>query len=225
MQKERLPLGSTSDSPHVPIFVSPGLLSASRIVTIFGEPCQNLGILAGRVANGPGGINKGSMVSVVQEIRRQTSTYKDPFPPGIVMANTGQLFWWPEERRPVTVTDSAALPLPSLVHAGQRYIRELNSIPGNETPENHVASVFGEVLRPVETEDVRISVIAIGQSCELLIQFLDNEENWKRWEKRLDAMVLLGTVYPVENLTNAALVDFLAKVRWSLMMPVSQYIY
>ena len=66
LQKVLLPLGATLTDRHVPIFATPDLKSKSRIVVIFGEPSQDLGVIAGRIANGPGGIDQGSMVSVVR---------------------------------------------------------------------------------------------------------------------------------------------------------------
>ena len=66
LQKVLLPLGATLTDRHVPIFATPDLKSKSRIVVIFGEPSQDLGVIAGRIANGPGGIDQGSMVSLHQ---------------------------------------------------------------------------------------------------------------------------------------------------------------
>lgn len=207
----RLPLGSGPSDRHVPIFVSPDVSAKSRVVVVLGEPTQKLGLLAGRVANGPGGIDKGSMVSVVREIRRQKSTASDPSPPGVVLANTGELYWWPRGQRALTVSDSAAVPLPSLVHAGVKYVDGVNDVPGNRNPEEHVAYVFDEVLRTMMSKDCRVSVVAIGQSCELVARFLDSTAAWERWCEHLDAALLLGTVYPVEDLANDALKTFLAR--------------
>ena len=215
----RLPLGSGPSDRHVPIFVSPDVSAKSRVVVVLGEPTQKLGLLAGRVANGPGGIDQGRMVSVVREIRRQKSTASDPSPPGVVLANTGELYWWPRGQRALTVSDSAAVPLPSLVHAGVKYVDGVNDVPGNRNPEEHVAYVFDEVLRTMMSKDCRVSVVAIGQSCELVARFLDSTAAWERWCEHLDAALLLGTVYPVEDLANDALKTFLARVRLATSFP------
>ncbi|KAI1324455.1 hypothetical protein F5Y16DRAFT_305577 [Xylariaceae sp. FL0255] len=69
------PIG-TSTKPtdkHVPIFISDNLAAKSRIVLIFGETHQDLGVLAQRVIGGPGGVTKGSMVSIVAALQKQTS--------------------------------------------------------------------------------------------------------------------------------------------------------
>lgn len=213
LQKIALPLGSTPQDCHVPIFVSPDLMSKARIVVVFGEPSHDLGVLAGRVVSGPGGINKGSMVSVVQALRAQASTEKNTSPPGVVLANTGQLYWWPEGKRALTVTSSNHIPLPSMVHIGRRHVPALNSIPQNEDAASHIGYVFKEVLGGMAKHDARISLVAIGESCELVTKFLDNESNWAAWGHRLSSMLLLGHVYPDDGLKTPGLKEFLKKVR------------
>lgn len=222
LEKITLPLGTTQSQPHVPIFASPDLQLKSRIVVVFGEPVQDVGMIAGRVANGPGGINKGSMVSVVQALQAQSASDTDSSAPGIVLANTGQLYWWPDEKRALTVTESETIPLPSLVHAGRRYIPAVNDIPGNEDSAAHVAYVLREVLQRVMREDTKLDVIAIGQSCETVERFMDVEQNWKIWEGRLNAMLLLGSVYSTEDLANHSFKEFLANV-CQLFNPSNRY--
>ena len=207
--KVPLPLDTPESVPHVPVFMSPDLEDRSRIVVIFGEPVQDLGVLAGRVANGAGGLDKGSMVSVVHELQSQVSA-ADNLPPAIVIANPGQLCWWPEGERPLTAIGSSAVPLPSLVHSGKRYNGETRVL-GHSTPEEHVGSVFN-MLKQKMVPPTRIDVISIGQSCELVMRFLDALDNWKYWSAYMSAMVLLGSVYPVEQFSNQGLKNFLEKV-------------
>ncbi|KAG6033307.1 hypothetical protein E4U41_006941 [Claviceps citrina] len=215
LEKRRLPLGAGPHEPHVSVFASPDLASKTRVVLFLGEPTHQLGLLAGRVANGPGGINRGSMVSVVRELRDRFSTGGggEVSAPAVVIANPGELYWWPEGRRGLTVTDSAAMPLPSLVHVGRRYRGDRNGVPGNGTPEEHVSSVFDALLGGAGGlgERARLSVVAVGQSCELLTRFLDRAENANRWLGRMDAVLLMGTVYPAETMQNDELKSFLAK--------------
>lgn len=213
MQKLHLPSETPNSEPHIPIFASSDVAEKSRVIVIFGEPVQDLGILAGRVANGPGGLNKGSMVSVVEEIQKQCSSDSDTSPPGILIANPGQLYWWAEGKRVLTVTASAAIPLPSLVHSGRRYDPAVNSILGNETPEAHVTYVLSKVLPQLIATDAKVDIIAIGQSCELITQCLDATKVWSDWGHKLSAMLLIGSVYPVEGLTNSSFKEFLEKVR------------
>ncbi|KYK58946.1 Arb2 domain-containing protein [Drechmeria coniospora] len=211
LRKVTLPMGSTPDHRHLPIFVSHDLGLRSRVVVIFGESTQDLGILASRVANGVGGIDEGSMVSVVRALQHHVSSDADLDPPGIVLANTGQLYWWPEGKRALTTTASMAVPLPSLVHRGRRHVPALNSIPGNEVARRHVGYMFDTVLRQLTGADAKFSVVAVGDSCELVTRFLDEDVKWEAHGRRLSSMLLLGHVYPDDDLTNDDLKNFLAK--------------
>lgn len=209
LQKLPLPLGTPSKDHHVPIFADADLKSKDRVVVIFGETVQDLGLLAGRIANGPGGLNMGSMVSVIHRLRRASSSTP---PPGIILANMGQLFWWPEGGRPLTMAARASIPQSTLVHAGVKYVPSLHDIPHNETPEKHVAYMFGSVLRALLGETAKIDVIAISDSCDYVEKFLDDGENWRVWGGRLSSMVLLESCCVEEMLGNASFKEFLVKV-------------
>ncbi|UKZ56730.1 hypothetical protein TrVGV298_010571 [Trichoderma virens] len=210
-QKLLLPLGIPTTEPHMPIFVAPNLETKSRIVVIFGEPTQELGLVAGRVANGAGGINEGSMVSVVRALASQRSSPDDASAPGVVLANMGQTYFWPQGNRAITVLASSYLPLPSLLHKGIRHVPALNDIPGNEGPEQHVKYIFGEVLRSMASEKAMVDVIAIGDSCEIVEKFLDGKEAWEVWGKRLSSLILLSPVCEADGLTNEQFKDFMTK--------------
>lgn len=212
LDKVTLPLGTSPTKPHAPIFVSRDLTQKSRIVVILGEPTQDLGMLAGRVANGPGGVNKGSMVSVVKALKAQSTSITDLASPGIVIANMGQRYWWPEGNRAITLVATGAIPMPSMVHVGRKYIPSVNDIPGSESPLKHVESIFQDVLANLAPHDAKIDVIAIGDSCEVFEKFLDDAKNWETWGPRLNAAVLLGSCYTENKLRNIDLKEFLAKV-------------
>ncbi|KAL7910216.1 Arb2 domain-containing protein [Trichoderma velutinum] len=211
LQKLFLPLGTSTTEPHMPIFVTPNLDTKSRTVVIFGEPTQELGLVAGRVANGAGGINEGSMASVVRALASQRSSPDDGSPPGIVLANMGQTYYWPQGKRAITVLASSSLPLPSLSHKGVRHVPALNDIYGNEDPVQHVRYIFGEVLRSLANDEALLDVIAIGDSCEIVEKFLDGQEAWDTWGKRLSSLTLLGPVYEAGSLTNGLFKDFMTK--------------
>ncbi|KAL6923347.1 hypothetical protein FSST1_000621 [Fusarium sambucinum] len=192
-----------------PIFFSPSIAKTERIVVIFGEHHQDLGFIAGRVVNGPGGLAKGSMISVVQALAKQPASPNDPEPPCVLLANMGQRYWWPEEQRAITIEGSADIPLPSLVHSGRQYSKELNEIPGSETTIAHMTTIFNKVLGV--NQNASIDIIAIGQSCEVVLEFFENTKNWAQWGHRLGGMLLMGTVFRADSLANAEFKDFLAK--------------
>ncbi|KAF7547634.1 hypothetical protein G7046_g8943 [Stylonectria norvegica] len=220
LEKLSLPAIATATQPHLPIFVTRDIASRFRIVLILGEPTQDLGMLAGRVANGPGGLNQGSMVSVVRALQEQASSPTNFSPPGVVLANMGQRYWWPEGNRALTITASADIPLPSIVHAGRKYVPSLNDIPGSETANKHLETIFQKLGSDWAADHTMIDVVAIGESCDIIEKFLDNPGNWETWGSRLSSMVLIGSVYCTERLTNDALKLFLAKrARCYLLSP------
>ncbi|KAH7261177.1 uncharacterized protein BKA55DRAFT_504472 [Fusarium redolens] len=192
-----------------PIFLTPNIAKTTRIVVVLGEPTKDLGWIAGRIANGPGGLAKGTMLSVVQTLAKQTASPNDPEPPCVILANMGQRFWWPEEQRALTIEAAADIPLPSMVHSGRRFIKELNEIPGSETPLAHMTTVFNKVLEVNQT--VAVDIIAIGQSCEVVLQFFENEKHWAQWGNRLGGMLFMGTVFATDLLVNTEFKAFLAK--------------
>ncbi|KOS20789.1 hypothetical protein ESCO_004121 [Escovopsis weberi] len=211
LQKVRIPFEKPADAAHTPIFVSRDLPRKSRIVVIFGECTKDLGMLAGRVISGPGGINEGSMVSVVQALRGQACSALEDDAPGVILANMGQLWWWPQGNRAITVGASMAIPLPSLVHLGRRHSPKLNNVPCNETPEKHVNYIFNEVLHLLVNENAMIDVVAIGDACEIVQRFLDDAHNWTIWKSQLNAMVLIEPVMDIALLKNDDFKIFLAK--------------
>ncbi|KAF4124395.1 Arb2 domain [Geosmithia morbida] len=209
--KTPLPLDTPSTMKHVPVFIDADLPSRTRVVVIFGETSNMLGQLAGRVVTGEGGISQGSMVSVVEELRRQHSGPDDLSPPGILVANTGQLYWWPEGSRALTVGASSTLPLPSLVHAGWRFSAQANEVRGHETPQRHVQSVFDDALTRLLQPGARVDIVAIGDTCDYVERFLDAEASWAVWGARLGFMLLIDPICEAGRLSNVAFKDFLSK--------------
>lgn len=186
-----------------------------RIVVFFGETSKPLGLLAGRVANGRGGINKGSLVSVVKYLHNQVPRNGDRYekqPPGIILANVGQLYWYHDEKRALTVGASDRIQRRSLVDAGRRFVPEINQIKGHESPEQHILHIFEEVLPTVLGRDAKIDLIAVGDTCERVQLYLDQKEVWGRWGTRLSSMLLMDTLCSLHSLHNDGFKDFLAKV-------------
>ncbi|KAL1882048.1 hypothetical protein VTK73DRAFT_2762 [Phialemonium thermophilum] len=215
LAKIRLPLGSSAEDKHVLIFASLDISTKTRIIVIFGEPTQDLGILAQRVANGRGGLDKGSMVSVVREIlSTQTcpevaasSTRKTSVgPPAVVIANTGQLFWWPEGRRSLSETGRQGAPRASAVHWCRVFDPNKNCVPGNETTAAHIRSVF-EAVRTLAQPDAMLDVIAVGDAADDVEEFFD--ANWSTCGRRLNSLALLGGFYKAENLRSEEFKVFL----------------
>lgn len=212
LNKIRLPLGADDSSrPHVPIFVSANLQDKSRIVVIFGEPNQDLGNLALRVANGPGGIDKGTMVSVVRQLKQQASSASDASPPGVILGNVGELCWWPEGQRPLTLNAMADMPLASMVHYGRRSTA-LGIIPENETAEMHIGHVLEKLLPALAKEDALVDLVGIGLGADSLEKYLDEDGVWARLGNRINTLSILGVITPASSFKCSGFKAFLSEV-------------
>ncbi|KAI2462804.1 Arb2 domain-containing protein [Annulohypoxylon bovei var. microspora] len=202
LKKELLPLGTQDPSdPHVPIFVSKDIASKSRVVIIFGETSQDLGVLAHRVIGGVGGVSKGSMVSIVSSLLKQSSSSTDLRPPGIILANTGELLWWPEGGRTLGRVAFDAVRMQSAVQSGNMITGE-NMVPGNGTMMRHISYMFSEVIPHFVNDAAGIDVIGVGDGADLVevcLDYLIMEDNWKN---RINCLALVGGLYPVWELKN-----------------------
>ncbi|KAK3335465.1 Arb2 domain-containing protein [Cercophora scortea] len=196
LNKVLLPLGTTDPAePHVKIGVSSEINKKSRVVLIFGESAQELGIIAHRTVGGPGGIDHGSMTSLVRALKKHTSSPTDASPPGIILANPGELWWWPQGRRGLTPTQRHCIPMSSAVHLGVYHDETKNSIPENRNPAEHVRYVFEKVVPALVPAAAKLDVIAVGDLADDVEAFLDDENVWREVGGRLNCMTLLGGFY------------------------------
>ncbi|KAK0716912.1 Arb2 domain-containing protein [Lasiosphaeria miniovina] len=196
LETVKLPLGQTDPSkPHIPICVSANLNMSSRVVLILGESVQEFGVLAHRVVGGSGGINKGSVVDFVKGLKTQKSSAADASAPGIIIANTGELFWWPEGHRGLTPRGRHAIPMASAVHYGRYFDPSKNTIPGQPTAAEHVRYIFDKVIPALVPKNAKVDVIAVGDAADHAEQYLDNEGKWAELGRRLNCLVNLGGYY------------------------------
>ncbi|KAK4239149.1 hypothetical protein C8A03DRAFT_32764 [Achaetomium macrosporum] len=195
-----LPLGTPPSQPHVPIMISPKLSSATRVVLLVGEPCQSLGVLAHRVICGRGGITRGSVLGLVQGLKAQQSSAADPAPPGVVLANTGELWWWPEGTRGLTPIERHQVPMSSAVNYGRRHDPKTNEVPGNRTVAEHVKGVFeAVVMGNMLNKEAKVDVIAVGDAADVVEAYLDDDKVWEKVGGRLGCLVVMGGFYSSAN--------------------------
>lgn len=184
----RLPLTASPKEPHVPIFVSSNLSTAKRIIVVFGEPIQDIGIWAYRSV-GMQGINAGSAVSLAQEILHPQKKGQQQAPKSngkpqrvtsdtaLILANTGQLIWHCGGQRAITHASWMALPRRSAVDPPYTMTGR-NSVPGNANWQEHVVSVFEEVLAArgrLVREDAGIDIIGISEGGLGAIRYLASD--------------------------------------------------
>ncbi|KUI73415.1 hypothetical protein VM1G_08727 [Cytospora mali] len=210
-----LPLGTPTDKPHVPIYISHDLKHRKRIVVIFGESEQELGIIAHRVLGGRGGVDEGSMVGVVKALQGQKQEKSgsekkkdkeendddygggdddnDDGSPGIVLANTGELWWWPEGKRGLSPRQSQAVPMKSCVHLGRFYDAAVNAVPENVYVDQHVECVFKSILDNPDLvgAGAEIQVVGVADGAVAAETYLHH--NWERWVDRIGCLAMLGS--------------------------------
>ncbi|KAI9929242.1 hypothetical protein ASPWEDRAFT_103510 [Aspergillus wentii DTO 134E9] len=187
----RLPLSSTPNDPHVPIWVSPNLSTASRIVVVFGEPNQDLGIWAYR-SIGTQGIHAGSAVSFANAVlgRKNGGDQETSGDTALVLANTGQLIWNCGSRRAVTHPSWIALPRRSAVDPPMT-MSQRNKIPGNANWQEHVDCVFDEILGArgkLVKADAKIDIIGLAEGGLGAIRYLAND--WEIWRPYISGICL-----------------------------------
>ncbi|KAI0883667.1 Arb2 domain-containing protein [Annulohypoxylon maeteangense] len=213
MKKELLPLGTEDTTkPHVPIFVSKDIASASRVVVIFGETHQDLGVLAHRVIGGQGGVNKGSMVSIVSALQQQSCSSTDMSPPGIILANTAELIWWPEGTRTLARVAFDGVPMKSAVHNGN-LITDANLVEGNENTMRHISYMFKHVIPHFVDDAATIDIIGVGDGADCVEKYLDLLTKQDEWKNRIKCLALVGGLVPAYELQNEEFVKVILRNR------------
>lgn len=213
------------DNPHSPIFISHNLHKAKRVVVIFGERDQDLGVLAHRVVGGAGGLDEGSMVSIVQALRNQKTPVEgnDQEELGIVLANTGETYWWSEGRRPLSYRQRLAVPMSSAAMRGVWFDERRDGVPGSRNADEHVQSVFEGLLSGAEIDvekrgdfvqlvggDAVIEVIGLTDGAAAAERYLD--KHWDRWSGRIGCIAMVGGGEPVDVLKNEDFKKFIKEV-------------
>lgn len=205
----RLPFTASSTDPHVPIFTSENLPSATRTILFFGEEYQDLGIFAyrtiGQISNAAG-----SAIDFVSAIQSSKDN------PGIIIANMGQLIWYRRGGRAVTRVSWSALPRKSGVAETMRIDPVKNRVPGNEDMAAHVKYVFEEIVPRMVNPSAYLDIIGIGEGALEAVAYLQTE--WARWKGRVQAIAVgSGYVWSNDEVHDAEFADFWAKVSFPLL--------
>ncbi|CZR69870.1 uncharacterized protein PAC_19770 [Phialocephala subalpina] len=202
LEKVYLPLGAQPSEPSVPIFISSGLQDKKRIIILFYECTQDLGVFAHRIIGGKGGINEGSAVNFVKYIQSQKTSPDNDDSPGIILANMGQLKWWRLGKQAITQTSWNALPAPSAVEEAYRFDEEKNTIPGNRNTYEHVEYIFNEVVEKLVDPDAKLDIVGVSDGAVQVQTFLNKEENFNKWNNRVSAVAVLATYFLAHEITD-----------------------
>ena len=212
LEKIRVPLGAEESEPHVTIFVSSDLKDKKRVVILFYEHSQDLGIFAHRIIGGKGGIEQGSAIGLVKYIQSQITAPGNVEAPGIILANLGQLKWWRRGKKAVTQTTWYALPQKSSVENPIRFDSVKNTIHGNRTTEEHVNYIFNHVFEELADPSAKLDIIGVSDGAIQASVFLEKHENFKKWGNRVAAFASVATWYHSHEIKNVDFADWFMDV-------------
>lgn len=175
----RLPVGASPKSQHVPILATSSLETQSRVIVVFGEPVQDLGIWAYRAIGGDEGINAGSAVDFAKRVlgdpeegkKAKVNNDETKATPGLILTNPGQLVWYCNGERAVSLPTWYALPRRYAVDPPMK-MNIQNKIPGNETWQDHITYVFEEVLAKQVSKTAKIDIIGLAEGGLGAIRYL-----------------------------------------------------
>ncbi|KAI0447289.1 Arb2 domain-containing protein [Xylaria telfairii] len=211
LSKLFLPMCTTTapSDPNVPIFVTADLATKSRVVIIFGETHQDLGVLAHRVLGGKGGIEKGSLVSAIKALLQQRCSPTNPTAPGIILANMGELIWWPEGKRTLSKFAFDWSPMRSAAHNGNYLDPKVNSVPENENSGAHIKYIFEKVVPEFVDPAAGLDIIGLGDGADAIEIYLNCDATWDRVGGRINCFASVGGLFPDWDLKCDGLREFL----------------
>jgi len=164
--------------PHTTILTTKigELLEKDLIIVINLCDRDDLGIFSWRTVAKSGGINAGSVIGFVDEVIARCSKQgrEDKQLPGFIILNPGQRLYSHTRNAMLTNESWDALPRESLVHDGALVYNE-NQVAGHLDPQQHVESVFAQVIDNPKfvRKDAKLLALGVMNGGTDLATYLD----------------------------------------------------
>jgi hypothetical protein len=107
-----------------------------------------------------------------------------------------------------------ALPQKSAVDVQYRFDAEKNTIPGNRNTEEHVDYIFNHVVQELVDENATLDVIGVSEGAVRVSVFLESDENFKKWGKRVDAFASIASYFLAHEINNNAFAKWFREVKF-----------
>lgn len=187
------------NGPHVPILVPSKevLKIRKRIIVLINDSSQDLGILAYRQLQRELGLNGGSVVNFIKELILESHMCQKDYDqsksgeffedgvrvenekdiPGLIMLNTGQLFYSHKFNNALSLRSWSAMPRKTISHDMIRIHEEENRVEGHRSAEEHIRTVFDSIVmnRDFVASDAEVYVVAIEDGVENLMNVLNKD--------------------------------------------------
>ncbi|KAF1809969.1 hypothetical protein P152DRAFT_144656 [Eremomyces bilateralis CBS 781.70] len=230
----KIPSVEKPDGPHVAIYATDPekLRLKKRVLILVNDQLQDFGVLAYRILCGEGGINKGSVAGVVQELIRRSKqfyckkdgkskageifdeTEPDPIDsangekpggtktataadeddgiPGIVILNPGGRLYSFQMKENMSQQSWMARRRSSAVHPAHNIDEEYNLVEGHKTVQDHISSVFKQVVADPTfvANGAEVYVVGLYDGADILMDFL--KEEYLDYVGQLSGMALIN---------------------------------
>lgn len=167
--------------PHVSILATDHahMHRCTKVVVIINDSVQDLGIWAWRVATGHDGLYKGSAMGVVKELlpegdRTGSSPFvaNDEADPGIIIMNPGQLCYSPSLDTSMSITRWKTRTMDSESGLPLTIDETWNKVEGHRLPEDHIKTVWKDVVEEYVNKDAQLFVVGIGRGGDHFVEML-----------------------------------------------------
>lgn len=198
----------------MPIYCTPReiLKTKTSIIIAINNGGTDLGVWSYRSLYREGGIEGGSCIALAKALRDSALGGKgkgdEEEEPGLIILNPGQLFYSHRNQAALTHTSWLDQPRASAVHPPHRIHPIHNVVPGNATPEAHIAFVFDNIVSnpAFVSPSARLYIVGIVDGSRWLLEYLDG----KTLLPRIAALALIQPTHSPSSLTSPALKSLLS---------------